>query len=417
MRSYKAWILICATITLAFPNSGWCVEPSNAEILRELETLKSRVTELEKDLKQKDQEVEILKKNQSEVHPFLEDKETQEMKTGPLDAIKERLTISGLVEVGAIFEDVTYQDHTDEDASDMNLTTVEIALGLMITDWLNLETVFLYEDAIGNTAADESDVSLDVGTVFFGNPEKCPFYAVAGKMYVPFGAIETHFPDDPLVDQPMTLAYGEINEKALLLGYEKYGLSLAGYIFNSEVDESTSDNVIEDFGLDINYAYNDENAGIDLLTGVSYISNIGEGLSGVLHDTIVENYVEGLAVYAHLGFGDFFLEGEFMTALDEFAAAEIANEKGNGAEPAVWNIETGYLFDWGRPLEIGLKYGGSMETGDLGYAEKCYGICLNQELYQGVVASIAWYRDKLHSNDSDARDKRNVVCGQVGVEF
>ncbi len=173
---------------------------------------------------------------------------------------------------------------------------------------------------------------------------------------------------------------------------------------------------IEDFGFDINYTA-PEDTPVEFFAGLSYISNIAEGLGGELHEIIVNDYVNGFAAYLHLGFADMFFDAEYMTALDEFDASEIASGSGKGAKPSVWNLELGYNWDWGKNLEIALKYAGSDETEALGYPDNRYGIVFNQEIFEGVVGSVAYYRDDFHRRDATGRDDRDVVCGQVAIEF
>jgi len=415
--------LLFFTLTGLFPvGTGLCEELSTADIVQEIKALKQRIGILEEKLNKKDQEIEKLKQ-ETVKRADMPDKAQTEAEGGLLDGLLERVTIGGLVEVGAAYKATDYRDGSDDDSSDISLTTVEIGVAVEITDWINLETVFLYEDPFND---DESSVDLDVGTVTFGNPEKCPFYLSAGKMFVPFGALMTHLPDDPAVDQPMTLMLGEAGEKAVLVGFEHSGFSLAGYLFNGDMDESTSDNTVETFGFDANYATDEENA-FELLVGASYISNIADsdGLTDYLQaddhpvapvDAMCD-YVAGLAAYIHLGFADFFFDAEYMTALDEFDPAELAIANGNGAEPSVWNIEAGYNWNWGKNLEVVLKYAGSDETEALGFPEDRYGIGLNQEIFEGVIGSVALLRDEYHSGDVDDRDEGFTALGQIAIEF
>ncbi len=414
MKFMRALLFIVAGLVMSTPLPVQCMEVATKEIMKELNALKDRVNRLENELIRKDKEIERLKEDTAKHAAVVDTAEGEEPDRDLLDTIADRVSIGGLVEVGAVYGATENSDGTDEDSSDVDLTTVEIGVEVEVNDWVNAEMVFLYEDAMGNTTADEGDVSLDVGTITFGNSELIPFYFSAGKMYVPYGAILTHFPDDPLVDQPMTLAFGEMSEKAVLVGYENSGINVSGYVFNGEVDESGSDNTIEDFGFDVNYT-GPEDSAVELFTGLSYISNIAEGLGGVLHDATVEDYVGGLAAYLHLGFQDLFFDAEYMAALDEFATGELGGADAD--EPSVWNIEAGYNWNWGKNLEIALKYAGSDETGALGFSESRYGICLNQEIFDGVVGSVAYFRDDFHSDDTDGRDDRDVLCGQVAIEF
>ncbi len=418
---YVFMFLSFIAVILLLSNTGMCREMSNEEIMEELRTLKDRILKLEEKLIIKDREIENLTPSTVEREVVVDAEEAAVPGGGLLDKISDRVSFSGLVEVGAAYEDVKFNNAPEEDSSDINLTTVEIGIGIEVNDWVNMEAVFLYEDPFGNHAADESDVSLDVGTVNIGNADKSPFYVSAGKMYVPFGALLTHLPDDPLVDQPMALLLGETGEKAVLVGFEQKGLNVSSYVFNGDMDESSSGDTIEDFGFDVNYTV-PEGHPFELFAGVSYISNIADsdGLTDHLDEnavTALEDYVDGFAAYLHLVFNDVFFAAEYMTALDEFSATEIATGSGAGAEPSVWNLETGYNWNWGKNLEIVFKYAGSDETENLGLPDKRFGIGFNQEIFENVTGSVAYFRDKFHTDDIDERDKRDFVCGQLAVEF
>ena len=116
---------------------------------------------------------------------------------------------------------------------------------------------------------------------------------------------------------------------------------------------------------------------------------------------------------------DFFLDVEYMTALDEFEPTEFWTGVGavEGARPAVWNIEFGHNFDWAKGLEIALKYAGSDESDALGFPEERYGICFNKVIFDGVIASLAYLNDQYEKTDVDGRDERDIVFGQIAIEF
>ena len=408
-------LLSFVMLALLLPNAGMSRDLSNAEIMEELRALKGRINKLEEELDIRDQEIEKLKEEsirREDVTGVVEDMKSE---GALLDKIQDRLSVSGLIEVGAAYESVDNRDGGDDDQSDLNLTTVELTVGAAVNEWVNVETVFLYEDA---TFGDDTSVDLDVGTVTIGNTEKYPLYFTGGKMYLPFGALLTHFPDDPLVDQPMTLGFGEISEKAALVGFEHLGFALSGYVFNGDVDESPEDNVIESFGFDASYTLWEDRP-FEFFIGASYISNVADtdGLTDGLGVDEIEDYVAGADVYLHLGCNNFFFDAEYMTALEEFAPGELATGGGNGAEPSVWNIEVGYNWNWGKNLEIAFKYAGSDETEGLGYPEDRYGVGLNQEFFEGVTGAIAYFHDEYHGDDVDDRNDRDVVFGQIAVEF
>ncbi len=341
-------------------------------------------------------------------------REEMKQKEGPLAEILQRIQLGGYIEFGGAWQTVDNQDGSDYDESDLNMTTLELSLEAEVNEWVNVAAVLLYEDF---TFGEDTSIDLDVAIVDIGKNDRCPFYLSLGKMYVPFGGLLTHFPDDPLVDSPLTLLLGETLEKAALVGFEQGGLGVYGYVFNGDVEEAGDDNQIDDYGLDAHYVFNDEQ-GFDVLIGASYINNIAEAdfVEGELETNELRNYVDGFDAYFHIGYADFFFEAEYMTALDEFEANEL--EAGYGkAEPAVWNFEGGYNWDWGRDLEIVLNYAGSDEGEALGFPEKRYGLCLNQEIWEPVLVSLAYLHDKYEDNDKDARDERDIVFGQIAIEF
>jgi len=329
----------------------------------------------------------------------------------------DKITVSALVKAGAVYQgvDCRHDDcEADDDQSDISITTVEIGLDVEVNKWVNLELVYLYENP---SFGEESSVDLDVGTLTFGNAEKFPFYLTVGKMYVPFGALLTHFPDDSLIDQPLPLGFGETSQKALLAGFEHSGLALSGYAFNGDVEETGADNAIDSFGFDANYTVFREGRW-NIMIGASYLSNLSD--SDGFEEMLVEagineirHYVDGGAAYLHMEWGQLFFDAEYMTALDAFEPDALAGDNGDGAEPRVWNIEAGYNWSWGKNLEIALKYAGSDEAESLGFPEDRYGINFNQALFDGITASVGYLHDKYDTADPGDRDARNMVFAQI----
>jgi hypothetical protein len=299
-----------------------------------------------------------------------------------------------------------------------------------VNEWVNAEAVFLYEDF---TFEDhETEVEVEEATVTIGNTEQYPLYCTAGKMFVPFGALLTHFPDDPLIDAPVTLVFGETLEKALLVGMEHEGFSVSAYAFNGEADEFEEDNNVESYGVDVNYSM-DDGAGLDMLIGGSYISNVtdadgweeaGEVLEaiatmmfGPIPDWGLKDYLPGAAGYLHVGFDGFFIDGEYMTALDELELEIVGvGDVETDLQPAVWNVEAG--MDLGKNLQIVLQYAGSDDAGVLGLPEQRYGVCINKDIFEDVALSLGYLQDDYDEDeDIHGRDQRDLMFAQIAVEF
>lgn len=420
-------LLVCGFL---FSLPAFAEEMSNYQLMEELKALKNKTRMIEEQLnRQEKMSKQVISK---EVPTAPEDQglpervrrieeKLEQKQEGLLAKWADKITLGALMEVGAVYQDVDCKHgncEADDDHSDISLTTVEIGLGVEVNEWVNLELVYLYEDP---TFGEETSVDLDVGTVTIGNTEKFPFYLTAGKMYVPFGALLTHFPDDPLIDQPVTLTFAETSEKAVLVGFEHSGFAVSGYTFNGDMDEERSNNSIESFGFDANYTFSQEGL-FEIMVGGSYISNLADsdGFEDALNGlgvNEIRDYIDGAAGYLHMDYANFFFDAEYMTALDEFEPNELAEEGGDGAEPSVWNIEVGYNWNWGKNLEIALKYAGSDEAEALGFPEDRYGINFNQELFEGVTASVGYLHDEYEDADPDDRDERDTVYGQLAIEF
>jgi len=178
------------------------------------------------------------------------------------------------------------------------------------------------------------------------------------------------------------------------------------------------DNVIENYGFDANYAFEDETQDMDLLVGGSYISNIadsdwieevGEHYYGVDE---VEDYVGAAAAYLHFGIVGFFFDAEYMASTDH-----LDTILGDAGKPTVWNIEAGYNYNWWRNLEIALQYAGSDDCGFLGLPRDRYGINFNQEIFDNTVVSVGYLYDEYDGDDALDRNTRDLVFGQLAVEF
>jgi hypothetical protein len=223
------------------------------------------------------------------------------------------------------------------------------------------------------------------------------------------------------MDVPVTLAFGEINEKALLAGFEKWGLSLSAYVFNGSVEKNFDDaDAIDSFGIDANYTYESEPNELTLQVGASYLSNLADtdGISGVVPGTL-DRLVDGWAAYLSSSWGKFFLDAEYMGALDEFRVAELADENGMEAEPSVWNIEFGLNHDWWRNLEVAFKIAGSDEAENLSIPETRFGVVLNQEIFENTILSAGYLNDDFETDifDNNTEDQRSTLFTQIAIEL
>ncbi|RPI50965.1 MAG: LbtU family siderophore porin, partial [Deltaproteobacteria bacterium] len=340
-----------------------------------------------------------------------------------LEHIEDTIHIHGLLEFGAAYQSTDMNVGGHQHDSDLSMTTVEVGIGAQVNDWVSAETILIYEDPSGaidlyDGVREETNFDVEEAIITIANADVTPAFLKAGKMFVPFGALLTHFPDDMGIDSPLTLLLGETNEKALLIGAEYAGITFSGYVFNGDVEEmgGGEDNVIESYGFDASYAFENETQGMDMLVGASYISNIADSdwIEEMLHHHGAEivDYAGAAAAYLHYGFQGLFFDAEYMAATDHVDTITTDHDK-----PAVWNFEAGYNYNWWRNLEIALNYAGSDDCGFLGLPRDRYGINFNQEIFDNTILSVGYLYDEYEGNDGLDRNTRDLLFSQLAVEF
>lgn len=415
-KTLKALLLglcIAAVATISWaPNSlaaGGDLDQQVQELIKQNSALTDRLMQVEEQLT----EMKAASETRVTEVMVVEEKETI------IGRIEDSIHIHGLLEFGGGYysTDMVHAGH--EKGSDLCMPTVEIGIGAEINDWVSAEIALLYEDNPEWMGGEEEGFDVDQAIITIANPEVTPAFLMAGKMYVPFGALLTHFPDKPLNDGPLTLMLGETNEKALLIGAEMEGFTVSAYVYNGDVEEKGGgSNYIENYGFDANYAFEDTTQDLDLLIGASYISNITDSGNSMEHvlDGDIKQYAGGADVYLHVGYQGMFLDGEYMAAVDSFKTCP-GGICGNSYKPAVWNIEAGYNYNWWRNLEIAVKYAGSDDGGAFELPKRRYGINLNQEIFDDTIFSLGYMYDYMHADDHAGRDSRDLLFSQIAVEF
>jgi len=403
-------------VSLIMP--GICVaqEMSNHELMQELKALKEKISILEEKLD--NQGKEEIKKEPARVgdkfHGGAEGKlglperirriEEKIEQKGVLGKWADKITLSGLIEAEACYEAYDSDNPvTDDDSSDITLATVELGIDVDIIKHVKGHVLFLWEE---EDTGDES-VGVDEGFITLNGEDVVPLYLNVGKMYVPFGNFESHFISDPL-----TLELGETRESALTVGYVNKWMDVSVSAFNGDIDETGEDNHIESYVAGASFSVPEElisNFGI--AGGVSYISNIADsdGLEGETPGEI-KDYVGGFNAFLSISFMDkFFLECEYLGALDEFEAGELSFDGGKEFQPETWNFELAYAAT--DRLEVTVKYEGGDDLGEF-LPEDQYGAAVTYGLFENTSLSLEY----LHG-EFDNDDERDLVTTQLAVEF
>jgi len=105
----------------------------------------------------------------------------------------------------------------------------------------------------------------------------------------------------------------------------------------------------------------------------------------------------------------FFLECEYLGALDEFKAGELSFDSGNEFQPKTWNFELAYAVT--DIFEFAVKYEGGDDLGDY-LPEDQYGAALTYGLFENTSFSLEYLHGKFENDD-----ERDLITSQLSIEF
>lgn len=422
-------VLLLAICFCLRPGEVFCEEPTRQELRKEMQALKERIRLLEKRLEDLTEAPEQAPEGVTpeKVHGHgaggvkgLADRVRtleEHMKKGGVGKWADRISLSGLVEVAADYQDQDHHDRgvKDTSSSDITLATVELGVDAEASKHLGAHVLFLWEED------DTEPVDLDEGYIILDGKDVLPLYLNAGKMYVPFGRFESHFISDPL-----TLELGETRETAVKAGYTDDLLDFSVSVFNGDVEETGRDDHVRSYVLSGRISRQfDTPWSVGLEAGGAYISSVADtnnlGDNQVASDydgdgrKDIRDDVGGISLFLSLSFDKrIFLEAEYVGALERFEPGELAYDGGRGRKPRAWNLELAYAFKWN--FEVGLKAEGSRDCGrslaDDFLPERQYGVVLNYEFFENAVFSVEYLRG-IYDND----DTRDLWTTQVSLEF
>ena len=287
---------------------------------------------------------------------------------------------------GAIEGDFLLTEGFDGDpGSEFNLDTVELRFDLRANDWVGGVVVIDYD-------GDEDDIGLDEANVTLGGSETLPFFLTGGKLYAPFGDFTT-----TMIQDPFTLTLGEIVDEGVVAGWSGHGLSLALFALDGVVETGDSRRV-NGFGASLAWEREWDEGGLRF--GGGWVSNladadaIGDALPRSEEgDILLDRTVDGLNLHGGLHYGALALHTEYTTALDSFAADEIA-WKGDGARPAAWASELAWTTALkGHETTLALGFQKTWEAVALELPEYRCSVSAAVALFAGTTLHLEYYAD------------------------
>lgn len=296
----------------------------------------------------------------------------------------------------------------DNEASDLTLATVELALEAPVSDWFSVNLFGLYEQ-------NETPLEIDEATLTIAHTASFSSSLTLGKMHVPFGSFQTH-----LISDPFTLELGEARETALLVGFENKGFQAAVWFFNGDLDDANGEEKTKG-GAWLGYVLGDEEQVWSAALSVTSDLADSDGIAGALAEAGIvrlRDEVAGLALSAGFHSRSFSLISEYVSALDQFDPADLAHN-GHGAEPSASNLELGYHFELGgHPATSAVGYQQTRKALALGLPESRWAVGFSVALMEQVGLGIEWAQDRDYSSAVGGSDAHNkILTAQLAVEF
>ena len=430
----KKWggVLFKATLVfslLILTDNAFALSPETELLLRLLEK-KGLITQQEADELRREveaaappsqeQDIGVTERDVKDVEEeYLEGEEEEHIggvkglaeRTEDLERMVKGIELGGTIEVEATYERFSSDENGTEESSDLTLASAELSVNVGITDQIKGYILFDYEEE------DDNNVTVDEAIIHIRAEEVCvpdescgsPWYASAGRLYVPFGYFESHF-----INDPVTLELGETRESAVVAGLANNWINVSGGVFNGDVDErGEDDDHIDNFVASARLTVPEGTIPeVELMAGASYINNIAE--SDELQDAIpgneIADYVDGLSLFLHLVIMDeFFVEAEYVAAMDDFDEHDLDLESGEHFEPRAWNIELAYTVL--EDLQIAVRYEGSDNALDFLPEWRCGGV-INYNLFENTLLALEYLYGEFENNDEET-----TVTSQLAIEF
>jgi len=347
----------------------------------EIENLRKRIDQLEKELEEDGAAEEITVSDEDE--GFV------------IEIADKKLMIWGSVVLNGVYS----KEEGGDDTSDLVLSEAQLGFMPMINDNISAHFVLLYEEG-EDIAVDEANITLSQ----FG--EGMGFNFVGGLQYLPFGNYSSSMISDPLI-----LELGETSESAVVFGWANDSVSVRVGGFNGDVDAGDDDDVIDSLvaSLEINTSYG-------ITAGASYISDLAEsGIELIQPDTSasISHYVDsvaGAAFFVTAEFEMFSLVAEYVFALDEFEPDSVdagigAEADLTGPEPRAFNLELNF-----SPIErwdFALRFEKAKDFQD---DPERYGFTISYGIFTHMILALEYLRTEADINI-------DMVTAELGISF
>jgi len=314
---------------------------------------------------------------------------------------RKNVNFSSVIEVEAGYVD-SDEWGDDNSSSDVALATAEFGIELTVVKNVSINMVTLYK---------EGDVDFGIHTGFLqldnlgGNNLSMSF----GKMYLPFGQLETNLVNDTLalelVSPEQSIGF---RETTIRFNWVVGNINLDGYVFNGDID---GEDELSDWGISFGYDSEEFTFGADYLNNVASSAMITEALfeQGVMTPNDKLNAISVNAL-VQLGAAILLFEHIQTASLDKIGFQTTH-------EPSVSQIDLGY--DLGNGWTIATAYQMTHEARVLGMPESRITAGMGTSFYNETISLSFeyWHDEDYNSSDGGSGEASNGIVLQIASEF
>ena len=305
------------------------------------------------------------------------------------------LEVSGAVEIEAAHVTPEEGDST----SGLEAATVDLAFAAELNDWVSAEAAL---------TMDEGAIVVDSATATLALPDS-PISLTLGKQGLPFGVYESN-----LISDPLTKELGDTAEDAAVVAFDSGGVTASAFLFKGENDREDSGR-IEDFGAAVGWAMEVDRVSVGF--NLSWINDIGESDTLEGTETKGADMVPGGAASAILSVGGATVIGEYVTALEDFSAAELAFN-GAAARPSAAGLEAAYGFEVaGTEVTVATAWQSTGEAAGL-LPESRFLVGTSIGIAEGLSLSLEWARERDYdTGDGGSGETTDTATAVLAAEF
>ena len=271
--------------------------------------------------------------------------------------------------------------------------------------------------------------NLDIEQAFitFKNFSEMPLFVQLGQQFEDFSRYMIH-----PVTRSMTQVLSESNQISANIGFvTQMGFTGSAYVFDNPMTESGQAHTPLNGGVSLGYMQPSDQLGWDLgigymynMTGandVAYAVGVNNGSSTTGTGTYTDR-VGAVALYGDVNSGPFSVNARYTTAVQTFAAADMAENAvtgTDGAKPWAAGIQAGYGFNaMGKDQNVYLGYQASGEAVEMYLPQSRWQLGYGVSMWKNANIGFEFDHDEAYSSSKGgAGEDSNGLALRVGTMF